>query len=73
MAKIKFNEDMCKGCSLCVGVCPRNLVSIATDRLNAKGFNPAQVVDKESCIGCGMCALMCPDVVITIVEEGENK
>ena len=68
MAKntVTFNEDNCKGCGLCVSACPKNIVAMAADRMNAKGFHPAGLTDPEACTGCAFCATMCPDVVITV-------
>jgi 2-oxoglutarate ferredoxin oxidoreductase subunit delta len=43
---------------------------MATDRRNAKGYRPAQLVDPEGlCTGCAICALICPDVCITVFRE----
>ncbi|NLK39506.1 MAG: 4Fe-4S binding protein [Clostridiales bacterium] len=69
MNKVTFNVDLCKGCGLCVSVCPKKILVLAQDTLNKKGFHPAQIIDQEKCIGCAMCAQMCPDVIIT-VEKG---
>lgn len=66
MAKVTFREDRCKGCKLCVAVCPKKIVLIREDILNAKGFHPAGVNEMEKCIGCAFCAAMCPDCVITV-------
>ncbi|HBH12884.1 MAG TPA: 2-oxoacid:acceptor oxidoreductase [Clostridiales bacterium] len=68
MAKgmVTFNEDLCKGCELCVVACPKNIVELDKSKINAKGFNPAHVVDMDECIACGNCAIMCPDSVISI-------
>ena len=66
MAKVTFNENACKGCYLCMDVCPKKIIKKATDRLNVKGFNPVEVLDMDQCIGCAFCATMCPDVVITV-------
>ena len=66
MAKVAFNEDRCKGCELCTTVCPKNIVLMAEDRINAKGFHPAHVKEQDKCIGCGFCAIICPDVVIEV-------
>ncbi|MDR1940080.1 MAG: 4Fe-4S binding protein [Clostridiales bacterium] len=65
MANIKFDEALCKGCGLCVTVCPRKIVSMS-NRSNEKGYFVAEVTDKSSCTACGACFSMCPDVVITI-------
>lgn len=70
MAKIKgraiFNQDICKGCGLCLPVCPRNIVEMDESKINKKGYNPAGVTDQDKCIACGFCAMMCPDLVITV-------
>ena len=66
MATVKFNEELCKGCSLCVAACPKKIVTLAAERINSKGFIPAAVTDMSACIGCAFCAIICPDVVITV-------
>ena len=66
MATVKFNEELCKACNLCIAACPKKIVALATDRINSKGFQPATVTDLSACIGCAFCAIMCPDVVITV-------
>lgn len=66
MAKVSFNEERCKGCGLCVSACPKGIVALAKDKINAKGYHPAGVSEQDKCIGCASCALMCPDTVITV-------
>ena len=66
MAKVTFNTDFCKGCGLCVEVCPRKILVISRDKINKKGHNPAVMTDQAKCIGCAFCATMCPDCVITV-------
>lgn len=66
MAKVVFQEERCKGCGLCVTACPKGIVALAKDKINAKGYHPAGVKEQEKCIGCASCALMCPDTVITV-------
>jgi 2-oxoglutarate ferredoxin oxidoreductase subunit delta len=68
MAKITVNETVCKGCEMCVHACPRKIIALAKDRINSKGYHPAQLLDESKCTGCCSCALMCPDVAI-IVER----
>jgi 2-oxoglutarate ferredoxin oxidoreductase subunit delta len=70
--KVTFNEDICKGCGLCVSVCPVKIISLDKDRLNVKGYTPAVVKDMDKCIACTNCATMCPDCVIT-VEKSPNE
>ena len=66
MAKVIFNEERCKGCGLCVTACPKGIVALEKEKINAKGYHPAGVNEQEKCIGCASCALMCPDTVITV-------
>ncbi|MDR3344479.1 MAG: 4Fe-4S binding protein [Oscillospiraceae bacterium] len=68
MPKATINENVCKGCGLCVTACPKKIVAIAKEKLNQKGYHPAEVIDPAACIGCAMCALICPDCAI-IVEK----
>jgi 2-oxoglutarate ferredoxin oxidoreductase subunit delta len=65
MAKVTFNTDLCKGCGLCVGACPKHIVCLS-DNINSKGYHPATITDQAACIGCAFCATMCPDCVITV-------
>lgn len=64
--KVKFNDEACKGCELCVSVCPKGIVKLNKEKINGKGYSPAYVTDMEECIACGSCAIMCPDSVITV-------
>lgn len=66
MASLTIREDRCKGCGLCVAVCPRKILALSTTRFNSKGYNPVECAAPEKCIGCAMCAAMCPDVVIRV-------
>ena len=66
MAKLTFKTDLCKGCGLCVNACPKKLLVIAKDKINQKGYHPAEMTDADKCIACAFCATMCPDCIITI-------
>ncbi|MCR5340231.1 MAG: 4Fe-4S binding protein, partial [Saccharofermentans sp.] len=39
--KVTFNENLCKGCGLCVAACPKKILELDKTRLNAKGYHPA--------------------------------
>ena len=66
MAKVTINEEVCKGCGLCVEACPKKIMEIGKENLNKKGYHPARCVDMEKCAGCAFCAIMCPDVAIVV-------
>ena len=63
-AKAKSDVSLCKGCRLCVTVCPTKAI-IPLEEVNKKGYEIIEV-DEEKCIGCGMCYKICPDFVFTI-------
>ncbi len=69
MNKVTINTDRCRGCGLCEDVCPRHIITLASDKLNAQGYHPATVTDMSKCIACAMCATMCPHVVIKIEKN----
>ncbi|MBQ9513576.1 MAG: 4Fe-4S dicluster domain-containing protein [Clostridia bacterium] len=66
MAKTIFNEERCKGCGLCVTVCPKGIIALAKEKINGKGYHPAENTDVSKCIGCAFCATICPDTVIKV-------
>ena len=66
-----IDEDGCKGCGLCVSVCPKDVLEIA-EKVNTKGYFPAYQARPEDCIFCATCCRMCPDVAITISEVEEE-
>ena len=65
MATIKIDQNKCKGCMLCVSVCPLGLIEKA-EKLNKRGVLCVQFKKDGECSGCSMCAIMCPDACIEI-------
>ena len=66
MAKIVVDQHYCKGCGLCVTVCPPCIIVLDPDRITDKGYHPAMLTDESLCTGCAACAVVCPDVAITV-------
>lgn len=69
MNRIVVDSRLCKGCSLCVAVCPKKIIEIDARSLNEKGYNTAKVTEMEKCLACCMCAIMCPDSAISVEKE----
>jgi 2-oxoglutarate ferredoxin oxidoreductase subunit delta len=69
MAKVKgrivVDVERCKGCSVCVGSCPTEVIDLA-EEVNSKGYHYAYMANANACIGCTNCAVVCPDGVITV-------
>ncbi len=64
--EVIFAENLCKGCELCVAVCPTKVLKLDTSRVNHRGYHPAIRYNRAECSGCGSCAKICPDSVITV-------
>jgi 2-oxoglutarate ferredoxin oxidoreductase subunit delta len=65
--RILIAEPLCKGCELCTTVCPKDLISIASDRFTPKGYHPAVLVDPgQECTGCAICSVICPEAAIAV-------
>ncbi len=71
--RVVIDELRCKGCTLCTTACPQDVLAMANDRLNARGYHPVQFLASEGrCTGCGLCAVICPDVCITVYRESSR-
>jgi len=64
---IEIDQEKCKGCELCTAACPFGIIRMSPDRINVKGYTPADLFDPEGrCTACAMCFQVCPDVCITV-------
>ena len=68
-AIVTVSEEVCKGCDLCVFVCPKKIMTLDKSKLNAKGYHPALCTDPRKCVACAMCAVICPDSAIKVEKE----
>jgi 2-oxoglutarate ferredoxin oxidoreductase subunit delta len=69
--KIVIDTERCKGCGLCITVCPKKNIEVSQDS-NKSGYFPAQAQDTE-CTACTRCAIVCPEGIIEIrLEEPAN-
>lgn len=69
MGKIVIDYERCKGCFLCVDVCPKKLLRQSA-KFNSKGNYTVVFEDKnKKCIGCALCAKRCPDLAIIEVYK----
>ena len=66
---IEIATDHCKGCELCIGACPKHILALDMDVVNALGHHPVRLLDAAPCTSCALCARICPDVVFTIYRR----
>ena len=66
--EVKVDSERCKGCGLCVEVCPKGVLEISK-KSNQNGYFPAQVINEKNCVGCGNCFQICADYCIEIYKK----
>ena len=59
-ASVVVNEPWCKGCRICVEICPKDVFEM-------RGLKAA-VKDVDACILCYQCEMLCPDFAIEVNE-----
>lgn len=62
MLEIKIDQKLCKGCDLCLDLCPKKVFK-ETEEISPLGFRLKQVAFPENCVKCGLCELYCPGAI----------
>ena len=64
MAQVTFIKDKCKGCALCVSVCPKQIIKVNEHGLNEKGYHRDEIkTDMEK---CNRLRVLCKQFVPTV-------
>lgn len=56
---LKITESWCKGCDICVKMCPERCLAL-------NGGQIVEVTDPSACTGCRICEWLCPDFAISV-------
>lgn len=62
--RIIIDSERCKGCGLCLELCPKSCIGISASS-NKNGYFPAEFNGKD-CTACSACAVICPDAAIEV-------
>ena len=65
---VHVDKDLCKGCMLCVKMCPVNALA-PSDEVNRFGWRLPHLVG--NCIACRLCEKLCPDMAlwVEVIED----
>ena len=66
--EIVIDEQFCKGCNLCLEVCPRKVFGKSSKRSRA-GYSMPEAAELNQCSVCFLCEMTCPDLALTVIEE----
>ena len=72
MKKLHIDPRYCKGCLICVEICPKKALK-PFEKINSKGYILPAEDDMTRCTGCKLCELMCPDFAIAIETEDTSN
>jgi NAD-dependent dihydropyrimidine dehydrogenase PreA subunit len=55
---LRFDEEKCAGCGVCLLVCPRAVLGPANGKI--------EIVNRDACMECGACARNCPTEAFSV-------
>lgn len=67
MLELTIHEKSCRGCQLCLDVCPTECFSFDKEAMKAT------VIAVENCIECLSCHYICPSLAITHKNHHQVK
>jgi 2-oxoglutarate ferredoxin oxidoreductase subunit delta len=65
---IQINKDACKGCGICIAMCPVKILEFSND-LNKAGVHYPKVIDETECTECENCMIYCPDFAMVVIKN----
>ncbi|MDR3290651.1 MAG: 4Fe-4S binding protein [Methanobrevibacter sp.] len=67
---IQINPDLCKGCYICIEICPKS-VYVISNVANKKDIKIPAPENEKDCITCHLCELECPDQAIYVEDKND--
>lgn len=67
---VQINKDACKGCGICIVMCPVKILEFSGE-LNNRGVHFPKITDEEKCTKCENCMIYCPDFAMVVSEDAK--
>jgi indolepyruvate ferredoxin oxidoreductase beta subunit len=64
--ELEIIEAWCKGCDICVKMCPERCLALNAEQV-------AILTDAAACTGCGICEWLCPDFAIAVHKRTRDQ
>jgi NAD-dependent dihydropyrimidine dehydrogenase PreA subunit len=68
IATITIHQHLCKGCDICVDVCPKDVLDMIETPDRWEGAM-VEIINLDNCNGCKLCEYECPDFAIEIYKK----
>ena len=65
---VQIDKDACKGCGICIAMCPMQILEFSDD-LNNRGVRYPKVTMEEKCTKCANCMIYCPDFAVVVNKD----
>ncbi|RDE17636.1 MAG: ferredoxin [Candidatus Thorarchaeota archaeon] len=66
--RIIINPKLCKGCHICISVCPQKVLD-KSKKVDNRGYVLPIVIDLDACRVCRLCEIECPDFAISVIAD----
>jgi 2-oxoglutarate ferredoxin oxidoreductase subunit delta len=70
--QVGINENLCKGCGICVEFCPKGVFAESVE-VGPRGYFVPVVSSPQDCSGCLLCEHLCPELAITVVVKKKSR
>lgn len=70
-ATVTIDVETCKGCALCIDVCPPRVLEMTAHDVNAMGYRYPLLHD--GCTGCELCFRVCPDFCFEVYRGAREE
>jgi NAD-dependent dihydropyrimidine dehydrogenase PreA subunit len=68
---IAIDEALCKGCTICVEICPKDVLEMV-DMIDRWEGATVRVRDIDACIACFICEHECPDFALLVYAAAKK-